>query len=89
MESVKKELVVGKESSEVIDAIAELVRDIRAGKDVAVIASENLASLVGAVEGYEKIGGEVSGELRNHTASYLVSQVLDALLPDEPKADEA
>lgn len=88
MESVKKELLVGKESAEVIDAIAELVKDIRAGKDVALIATENLTGLVTAVEGYDKIGAELGGELRNHTASYLVSQVLDALLPDEPKASE-
>lgn len=78
---VKVEIEVGKESKEVADAIAELVKDVKAGKDVSLIAAENLAGIAQAIEGYQKIGPEQKHDSRHATRGYLgmkVSEALDA-----------
>lgn len=81
VETKQKTLVVGKESSEVVDAIGELISDIKAGKDVAAIATENLSNLMEAVKGYEMISLEAKHSSRNATAAYGGFVLAEALAP--------
>lgn len=87
IETVNKTLVVGKETSEVADALRELILDIRAGKDIAAIASENLPGVVTAVEGYDKIDEEIKHESRADTSGYVVAQIFKGL--DTKVGDDA
>jgi len=79
VETVEKTLVVGKECGEVFDALKELILDIRAGKDVGMLAAENLAGLMVAVDGYEQLGPEIKHESRSATLGYGVAQIGSAL----------
>lgn len=82
MATVKKELEVGKELSEVIDAVADLLEDILAKKEIGLIAAENLPSLMTAVDGYDQLAVELKGDKRNESAAYLVARLLEILAPD-------
>lgn len=86
MESVKVEIEVAKESKEVVDAVVELIADIRAGKDISLIAGENLPGLLKAVEGVDKLGEEMKSNLRNETISYAGLKLADVIAPDEAAA---
>lgn len=79
--TVEKVLVVGKESSEVADSLSELIKDIKAGKDVSLIAAENLPGLVKAVDGYDKMDDEMKHSSRNATVAYSGYVVAEALAP--------
>lgn len=76
---VDKQLKVGKETAEVGDFLAELIKDIKAKKDIATIASENLQNLYQAVEGYEKLDDEAKHESRSETLGYILGQIGEAL----------
>ncbi len=76
---VEKTLKCGKESSEVFDALRDLVVDIRAGKKVAIIAAENLPGLMTAIDGYEQLGAEAKHESRTATLGYGVAQIGGAM----------
>ncbi|MDD0852977.1 hypothetical protein HBN50_07710 [Halobacteriovorax sp. GB3] len=79
----KVELEVGKESEEVAVAVAELIKDIREGKDVATITAENLPNVMRAVEGYDQIDDEMKHRTRNATAAYSGYLMTEALIPVE------
>lgn len=81
VETKERILVVGKESLEVTESLAELVKDIKAGKDVSVIAAENLPGLVKAIEGYDKIDDEMKHKSRNATIAYSGYAIAEALMP--------
>lgn len=83
MDTVKVEIAVGKETKEVIDALVELVADIRAKKEITLIASENLQGIYKAIEGVDQVGVELKSDLRNETISYAGLKIADALAPDE------
>ena len=53
------EVSIAKEVDDVGKFIVELVADIRKGKDKAAIVSENLANLVGAIDGISGVVDEV------------------------------
>jgi len=53
------EVSIAKEVDDVGKFIVELVADIRKGKDTAAIVSENLANLVGAIDGISGVVDEV------------------------------
>ena len=53
------EVSIAKEVDDVGKFIVELVADIRKGKDMAAIVSENLANLVGAIDGISGVVDEV------------------------------
>lgn len=74
---------VGKESKEVVDAIVELVKDIREGKDLALIAGENLPGLSKAIDGVDQVDDEMQSEVRNATVAYAGLQVADVLVPSK------
>ena len=74
-------LQVGKESAEVVNAIAELIKDIKAKKGIQELASENLGNLIAAVDGVDLIDDEMKGEYRNATIAYAGYMVADAIVP--------
>ena len=81
VQTVAKTLNVGKETSEVADSLAGLVKDIKDGKDVGTIAAENLPSLMTAINGFEMIDDEMKHKSRNATAAYTGYVVAEALAP--------
>ena len=58
VEFVEVKLNLPKECEDVRKFLIELVEDIKAKKDVAVIAAENLPNLMAAVQGYDQLGAE-------------------------------
>lgn len=55
---------VPKELNEVRTALVGLIADIKAGKDIATIATENLGALVAAVGGADQLDDEVKEALK-------------------------
>ncbi|TXG77621.1 hypothetical protein E6Q11_02510 [Candidatus Dojkabacteria bacterium] len=55
----KKEVEYAKELDDVLVLMIELAKDIKAGKDVALIASENLPGLMAAFSGADQIAAEL------------------------------
>ena len=55
------------------------VNNNKAGKDVGVIAAENLGSLMTAIEGYEMLDDEQKHASRNATDAYVAMKLVDAL----------
>ena len=70
---------VPKESKEVVDFLAAVVEDIKAGKSAQEIAGENLPGLLAAFEGYAQLPEEVKGEYMSEVLAYLVDKMGDAL----------
>lgn len=54
----KKEIEYAKELGDVMVLVVELVKDIKAGKDVGAITSENLPHLINAIQGADQIPAE-------------------------------
>lgn len=54
----KKEIEYAKELDDVMVLVVELVKDIKAKKDVAALAAENLPNLMNAIGGLDQIGDE-------------------------------
>jgi len=79
VETVEKTIVIGKESGEVVDAVSELIKDIKSGKDVGTIAAESLGGLMKAIEGYDKLDDEMKHESRNATVAYAGLSIADSL----------
>ncbi|MGB0452566.1 MAG: hypothetical protein ACPGJV_02545 [Bacteriovoracaceae bacterium] len=73
-------ITVGKETKEVVDALNELVKDIRAKKEVSVIAVENLPTLLKAVEGVDQLANEMKSVHRDATIAYSGMKISEALL---------
>lgn len=80
MELIKVELSVGKESKEVFEAVAELIKDFKAKKEWAAIAAENLPLLLKAVEGVSGLPEEIKGKQLGSTIGYGAGLIADALL---------
>ena len=80
---VKVEIEVGKETKEVADVIAELVKDIRAGKKIEAL-TENLAGVMKAVEGYDMLDDEQKDASRHGTRGYFAMKLSEALDLDKP-----
>ncbi len=83
VETKEVTIVVGKETKEVVDAVSELIADLKAKKDMSLIAMENLPGLLKAVEGVEMIDDEMKSQYRNATVAYSGMKVADALLPQK------
>ena len=79
VETVERKLEVAKESTEIVDGVHDLIQDIRDGKDVAVIAAENLPNLIQMVDGYDKLSAEMKSKHRNATVGYAGIKIADAL----------
>lgn len=81
--TVKVEIEVGKETKELVDALADLVEDIRAKKDMSLIAAENLAGLLKAVEGVDQLDDEMKSSARNSSGAYAALKIADAIAPSK------
>lgn len=75
---VNANILVGKETKEAVDFLADLVADIRLGKDLAEIASENLPALQAAITDADKIVEEVRGTQVSETIAYIGDKIGDA-----------
>lgn len=62
IELVKEEIQVPKEMQDVRKFLVGLVEDIKAKKDVSLIAAENLPTLMIAIEGFSQLGEEAKDE---------------------------
>lgn len=73
---------VPKEFNDVRVALVELVKDVKAGKDVGTIAAENLPTLLAAIAGADQIPTEFREELAKSTAAagLLGGEVVGAFL---------
>jgi len=81
---VKVEMDVPKESKEVVDLMAALVKDLKAKKSIAEIGTDILPKLLVAVEGITAIGEEVASDGKDEMAGYLVQQLMAELLAPAP-----
>lgn len=78
MAKVVVELQVGKESKEVVDALASIVADVKAKKPLAEVAAGNLTKLFAAVEGFDKLDDEFKDD-KAAIAAYIVKELLSGL----------
>lgn len=71
-----------KELNEVRIALVELIRDIKAGKDVGTLVAENLATLMTAVGGIDKLPEEFKTQLRAslETTGHMGGEITGVLL---------
>lgn len=84
MQRVEVILSVPKESKEVVDLIAFLIKELKAKKGLAEIAANTLPKLMVAVEGFSAIGEEVASDGQDEMAGYLVQQVMQELKAPAP-----
>lgn len=68
-----------KEMNDVRKCIKDLVIDIRKGKDVGVIAMENLPGLVNAIDGYEKLPAAAKHPTAGYAGGLLAGDIAFAL----------
>lgn len=86
MALVQVSVSVPKELSEVANLIVELVKDVKAGKDISKIGEENLSNLLKAIEGVDQIPQEVKDNVGESAvcAGLLGGQVIAELV--KPKS---
>lgn len=83
VKTVKKEVEVTKEISEIGEAAQAIIADIRAKKSVAEIAGGNLQKLIVAVEGYDQVDDEAKSEHVHETVALALAGIAKALLKKE------
>ena len=79
VKTVKSELQVTKEFREIVDFLSAVLRDVKAGKDVAEIAAAQFPALFKAVEGFDELSEEIHSEYLSDNAAYLVKAIMDEL----------
>ncbi len=75
MATIPKTLNVPKEMSEVADALAGIIIDIKAKKPLVEILAGNLQKLMVAVEGFDQLDDEQKSPEFANAIGYLVSQL--------------
>ena len=80
MEFIEQVVKLPKELAEVKKCLVELVADMAAKKELAIIVSENLPLLIQAVEGFEKMAEEVKAPEAANVAALLGAEVFKALI---------
>jgi hypothetical protein len=83
MDTVNVNLVVPKESKEVVDAVHAILDHFVQGKSLAE-AALLLPSVMVAVDGMNKLGDEMKSKQVGGSAGYLVDRVMAALLASKP-----
>ena len=78
----KRECEVAKEVDDVAKLLVDLVNDLKAGKDVAAITSENLPGLISAIDGANQMGEEISAnrKVALSTIGARLGELADAIL---------
>lgn len=83
---VKKEIEVTKEVSEIFDALAGVVADVKAKKEAAAIFAGNFQKLMLAIQGFELLGEEVKHEAIYKTVAVGGGELAAILLKKEEVA---
>ena len=78
MESVKTELMVGKESKEVVDFLVSVISHFKAGKSASELM-ELLPAGMEAVKGYDMLDDEVKSKMLGDIVGYLSSELVKVL----------
>lgn len=78
VQTVNVTYAVPKETKEVIDSLAAIVKHFKSGKPLAD-AAVLLPGVMQAVDGYDKIGEELGSEYSDEAAGYVVKEVFGAL----------
>jgi len=80
MDVVKIEVEVPKETWEIAKFFVDLIVDIKAGKSTSEVVAENLAGLVTAIEGFEKLSEEVKSKDIYAAAALIGADLVSALM---------
>lgn len=83
METVEVTVRVPKEGKEIVDAAVAIIAHFRAGKSLAEAAAL-LPSVMQAVDGWDKLGAEISSAQNDELAGYTVQKIIAALKPAVP-----
>lgn len=83
VEKVKVELEIPKEMSEIKFFLVELLKDIKAKKDVTQLIGENITNLVAAVDGFEKLDDEVKDPSIYAFGGILAGEIVEVLVKKE------
>ena len=86
--TVNVDLPVGKESKDVVDVLAELIKDIKEGKKLEAL-TENIPGIMAAVEGYDLLDDEQKDASRHGTRAYLVYKLSESLEYKAPEPSDA
>lgn len=78
IEKVSVTTEVPKESKELVDGAAALIKHFLSGKSIAE-ASELLGPMYAAAEGANKVGAELGSDGNDEVAGYTVQKILEAL----------
>lgn len=78
-----KQVQIAKELDDVLSLVVELVKDLKAKKGIAELASENLPGLMAAMSGIDQVGDELKLNRKEavQTVALKVSELVEALLP--------
>ena len=86
MAIVNKEIKIASELSDVLVLVEELIVDVKAGKDIGAIVSENLPLLIAAIGGADQIPVELKADMKValETVGLHVGSLAAALLAPAP-----
>lgn len=77
----QKQIDYAKEVDDVLVLVVELVKDIKAKKDMAALAAENLPNLMNAIGGLDQVGDEFKNkQVVLSTVGYRVGELSGALI---------
>lgn len=84
----KRELDVAKECDDVMVLVVELVKDLKAKKEMAQVVAENLPHLMTALDGVQNLPEEVKAHRGAvmATVGYRAGELTDALIGEEEAA---
>ncbi len=88
VQTINVQLQVGKESKDVADLLAELIKDIKDGKKLEAL-TENIPGIMAAVEGYDLLDDEQAHESRHGTRAYLAMKLSEAIEYKKPEPADA
>lgn len=79
--TVQETLEVPKECKEIADAVVDILQDALDKKGIGEIAAENIAGIMVAAEGYDKVTDEAKSKYRSDLAAYVSKKLMDTLIP--------
>jgi hypothetical protein len=79
----KREIQITKEIDDAMALVCELAKDIKEGKDISAITSENLPLLVNAINGIDQVDDEMKMHRKEAIQTILLraGDLADAFLP--------
>lgn len=87
MELVKREVELPKEISEVAKFLVEVIKDVKAKKDITTIIGENLTHLMAAIDGFDKLGDEIKQKHAYTAIALMVTDIVGILLEKPLEVD--